>query len=52
MLGIGIAGIASNLLRALTLVLWPINKAPNNAFKGALVYYLLAATFMVICGMC
>jgi solute carrier family 29 (equilibrative nucleoside transporter), member 1/2/3 len=51
MVGNGVAGIASNILRALSLIIWPV-KVPGNEFKGALVFFLIAAVFMIICGMC
>jgi hypothetical protein len=52
MLGQGIAGIASNIFRALSLIIWPVSKSPGNMYKGALAYFLLASLFMVICGLC
>jgi len=54
MLGNGIAGIACNILRAATLIIWPVGDVtkPNNQFIGALSFFLLAAVFMVVCGMC
>ena len=51
MLGNGIAGVASNILRALTLIIWPAGTG-NNEFKGALAFFLFAAVFEVICGLC
>lgn len=52
MLGNGIAGIAANILRALSLIIWPPGQGTNNEFKGALAFFLIAAIYMVVCGMC
>jgi len=51
MLGQGIAGISSNIFRAITLIIWPTGTTehPENAFIGAMVYFLLASVFMIIC---
>lgn len=51
MLGQGIAGIAANMFRALSYVIWPIAKSPDNEFKGSMAYFLLSSIFMVFCGM-
>ena len=51
MFGQGIAGILSNVLRGVSLLIWPISQDPDNAFKGVLAYSLLASVFMVVCGM-
>ena len=52
MLGQGIAGIIANVLRALSLIIFPVTKNENNLYIGALVYFLVGAVLMIICGMC
>jgi hypothetical protein len=51
MLGQGIAGMASNILRAITLIVWPTGSTdhPENGFIGAMVFFLIASGFMIIC---
>ena len=49
MFGNGLSGIGTNILRSLTLLIWPSDKNENNEFYGALALYLLAA---FIIGMC
>jgi len=44
MFGQGISGIVLNLCRAICLL-----AIPNNPFLGALVYFILAALFLVVC---
>jgi hypothetical protein len=51
MLGQGVAGIASNVLRAATLYFFPVSKL-GSLYKGALIFFLINATFMLICGYC
>jgi len=50
-IGPGISGVASNVVRALTLIFWPVDAEPDNAFKGAIVFYVWCSVMMVICGM-
>lgn len=50
MLGFGISGLTSNVLRAISLWIWPVDGGVENAFIGALVYYLVASIFVVTCG--
>jgi len=50
MFGTGISGIVSNLLRALSLIIWPISDKPGNAYTGVLVYSLIAAIMLFVCG--
>lgn len=55
MFGQGVAGIASNVLRAATLYFWPVAKSTDNKdnlYIGALIYFLFNAAFMMICGYC
>ena len=51
MLGQGISGISANIMRAITLILWPTGNTehPDNAFIGTMALFLLAAVFMIIC---
>jgi hypothetical protein len=51
MFGSGISGILSNVLRALSLVIWPISDDPTNAYTGVLAYSLLAAAILLFCGL-
>ena len=48
MLGMGVAGLGSNLLRALTLASFPANKKVNNEFKGSLTMFVIAVIVLVI----
>ena len=52
MLGQGISGIAANLLRTLSLVVFPASESPVNMLKGVTAFCLLASLFMLICGLC
>lgn len=51
MLGQGIAGIATNILRAVDLIVWPVAKSDSNLYIGAVFYFLFFAVFMVICAL-
>lgn len=42
MLGNGISGIGANILRAITLMLFPASDAADNEFRGALTMFLIA----------
>jgi len=42
MFGNGIAGIGSNILRALTLIIFPADDDPQNSFRGALTIFMIA----------
>ena len=50
MLGNGVAGLGSNLLRGISLEVWPSNNNPNNLFYGALFNFSFAFVFLVLCG--
>ena len=52
MLGSGLAGIACNIFRALTLIIWPVAESPENMLKGITAYVLVASMFLVFCGLC
>ena len=49
MAGNGIGGLVINLIRAVTLEVWPSENDPNNSFKSALFMFLLGAAIMVSC---
>ena len=49
MVGNGVAGIASNVSRLTTLLMWPACDAPNNGFKGALAAYTIGVITMISC---
>lgn len=48
MFGNGISGITLNVLRAICLGIFPPEAKSDNNFKGALVYFILAAVILVI----
>jgi len=52
MLGNGIVGIAANLLRAVTLMLFPASKGgvqnKDNSFYGAMIFFSICAAFCLI----
>jgi hypothetical protein len=50
MFGSGISGIVSNLLRALSLFIWPIDQTPSAAFNGVLGYSVFAGLILLCCG--
>jgi equilibrative nucleoside transporter 1/2/3 len=52
MLGQGFAGIICNIIRALSLIIWPIAASQDNILKGIAAYILFASLFMVVCGLC
>lgn len=47
MLGNGLSGISLNILRAITIGIFPPRKGSDNNFKGSLVYFILAAIILV-----
>ena len=47
MLGNGIAGLGTNLLRVATLFIWPADEGEKNAFRALLSLYIF--TFAVLC---
>ena len=49
MLGNGISGFGSNVLRACTLWIWPASKDPDNAFRGVMAIYLFTFCIEVFC---
>jgi len=51
MLGNGISGFGTNLLRGLTLVIWPSSKDDKNEFRGALALFLFAALILGLCSL-
>ena len=52
-LGQGISGFSSSLLRALTLIIWPIGKSElnNNEFISTIALFLFAAVLLIICAL-
>ena len=51
MLGNGLAGFGTNLLRAGTLLLWPADQSENNEFIGAFSLFMIAFAVLFSCGM-
>ena len=49
MLGNGIAGLGTNIIRMLTLVIWPPSADPQNEYRSSLVFFCFSAAFLVIC---
>lgn len=49
MFGNGLSGIAINTLRAICLLIFPPDSKTNNAYYGALVYFILASILLIIC---
>jgi hypothetical protein len=49
MFGNGLSGITLNVLRAITLAVYPPVKGSDNNYKGSLIYFILAAIILVIC---
>ena len=49
MVGNGIAGIGSNLVRAATLKAFPADEGVNNQFYGALTMFSVSLLIMVLC---
>ena len=49
MLGNGISGFGSNVLRACTLWIWPADKDSDNAFHGVLALYLFTFFIEAFC---
>lgn len=47
MFGNGISGITLNILRAICLGIFPPEAHSDNNFKGALIYFILAAIILV-----
>ena len=52
MLGNGIAGLGTNLLRIVTLFIWPADEGENNAFKAVLSLYIFTFTVLCLCIIC
>ena len=52
MIGNGIAGIASNISRTTTLLIWPADGSENNAFYGAVAAYAFGVIVLVLCAIC
>lgn len=50
MLGNGIAGIMSNVLRIISLLVWPADGNENNALYGAIFNFYFAAAVFFLCG--
>ena len=48
MFGQGFSGVVINFIRACCLIGFPTGD-PNNEFKGALIYFILAALILVAC---
>jgi len=49
MFGNGIAGFGSNVLRAITLLVWPDDEKESNAFTGTMALYMFASFTLVGC---
>jgi hypothetical protein len=48
MFGQGFSGVVINLIRAFCLLGFPTGD-PDNDFKGALIYFILAALILIAC---
>ena len=48
MLGMGVAGLSSNLLRAVTLLIWPADKKASNEFFGDLALFVIAILVLAL----
>ena len=49
MAGNGIGGLGTNLIRAATLKIWPVEEDPKNSFRSALFMFMMGAIVMVFC---
>ena len=49
MLGNGVAGLGSNLLRAISLEVWQADKGENNLFYAALFNFSFGLVFFLLC---
>jgi hypothetical protein len=49
MFGNGVAGIGSNILRAISLAVWPASANEHNLFYGALFNFSVAVLFLIVC---
>ena len=49
MFGNGLSGITLNVLRAITLAVYPPVAGSDNNYKGSLIYFILASVILVIC---
>ena len=51
MFGNGLSGLGSNILRALTLIIWPADKGDNNQFIACLALYIIAFAVLGLCAL-
>lgn len=51
MLGNGISGFGSNILRVITLLIWPADEDEKNEFRGAFALYLFSFFVLALCAM-
>ena len=49
MVGNAIAGIGSNILRAITIVSFPTDDGENNEFYGALTFFFVSNVIILLC---
>ena len=52
MLGIGVAGLSSNVMRAVTLWSFPADAKPGNEYRGTLAMFGIAIFIMLLCVFC
>lgn len=48
--GQGLGAIGLNLLRVWTLKQWPADQAASGLYVSSMVYFLITAIFMFMCG--
>ena len=51
MVGNGVAGIGSNLVRAATLKAFPADGGPDNQFYGALAMFGVSLVILILCAL-
>ena len=49
MFGNGVAGIGSNILRVITLFIFPSDEDPSNEYKGAYTLYIISFAVLALC---
>jgi len=52
MLGIGVAGVSANVMRAVTLWSFPADERPDNEYRGTLAMFSIAIFIMLLCVFC
>ena len=51
MFGNGVSGFGTNVLRAITLLIWPADQSDSNAYTAVLALFIFSAILLAACSL-